>query len=106
MVHLSHIYKTYPGPVHALRDIDLKVGKGEFVFMTGPSGSGKTTIFRMICGFDRPTSGNINVMGYNIERLSDKETPMLRRKSEWSFKILNYFAVELFLKTSLSPSIL
>jgi cell division transport system ATP-binding protein len=80
VIHLSHIYKTYPGPVHALRDVDLKVAKGEFVFMTGPSGSGKTTIFKMICGFDKPTSGHINVLGYNIEKISDKEIPALRRK--------------------------
>ncbi|HEX4924231.1 MAG TPA: cell division ATP-binding protein FtsE [Bdellovibrionales bacterium] len=80
MIHLSHIYKTYPGPVHALRDIDFKVEKGDFIFMTGPSGSGKTTIFKMVCGFDRPTSGQINVMGYNLERMRELDIPTLRRK--------------------------
>ncbi|MEQ1879180.1 MAG: cell division ATP-binding protein FtsE [Bdellovibrionia bacterium] len=80
MINLSHIYKTYPGPIHALRDIDLKVAKGEFLFMTGPSGSGKTTIFKMICGFDRPTSGQIGVMGYDLARMTEAQVPFLRRK--------------------------
>jgi cell division transport system ATP-binding protein len=54
MIEFNHVYKTYPGPVHALKNIDFKVEKGEFVFVTGPSGAGKTTLFRMLSAFDRP----------------------------------------------------
>src|SRR3990167_4500746 len=80
MITLSHLYKTYPGPVHALRNIELEIDKGEFVFITGPSGAGKTTLFRMICGFDEPTSGKLQVAGYDLSRINKSETPFLRRK--------------------------
>ncbi len=80
MIHLSHLYKTFPGPVHALRNIDLEIDKGEFIFITGPSGAGKTTLFRMICAFDRPTSGRIEVLGANLNEIPEKEVPFLRRK--------------------------
>jgi cell division transport system ATP-binding protein len=52
MIEFSHVYKTYPGPVHALKNIDLKIDKGEFAFLTGPSGAGKTTLFKMISAYD------------------------------------------------------
>jgi len=80
MIQISHLYKTFPGPVHALRNIDLKIGKGEMLFITGPSGAGKTTLFRMICAFDKPTSGRIEVLETDLNEISEKEIPYLRRK--------------------------
>jgi cell division transport system ATP-binding protein len=80
MIEFSHIYKTYPGPVHALRDVSFKIDKGEFVFLTGPSGAGKTTLFKMLSAFDRPTSGSLRVMGTNVPALASKEVPFYRRK--------------------------
>jgi cell division transport system ATP-binding protein len=80
MISFSHVYKTYPGPVHALRNIDLQIDKGEFVFITGPSGAGKTTLFRMLSAFDHATSGNVEVVGYNLSELTAREVPYLRRK--------------------------
>jgi cell division transport system ATP-binding protein len=80
VINLSHIYKTYTGPVHALRDINFDIDKGEFVFLTGPSGAGKTTLFRMISAFDRPTSGQIQVNGVSLDSLSGSEIPFYRRK--------------------------
>lgn len=80
MIHLSHIYKTYNGPIHALRDINFEIDKGEFVFLTGPSGAGKTTLFRLISAFDRPTSGQITVGDYSLSQLSSNEIPHFRRK--------------------------
>ena len=80
MIQLSHIYKTFPGPVHALRDVNLFIDKGEFIFITGPSGSGKTTLFKMVCAFDPPTSGQINVLGENINKINNSSIPYLRRK--------------------------
>ncbi|MDZ4660271.1 MAG: cell division ATP-binding protein FtsE [Pseudomonadota bacterium] len=79
MISLSHIYKTYPGPIHALSNFDLNIEKGESVFITGPSGSGKTTLFRLVSGFDRPSSGAISVAGFNINELTEKEVPYFRR---------------------------
>lgn len=80
MIEISHLYKTYPGPVHALRDVELRIDKGEFVFLTGPSGAGKTTLFRMISAFDRPTSGRIQVAGFDLTTLREADLPLFRRQ--------------------------
>src|SRR5688572_6869597 len=80
MIEISHLYKTFPGPVHALRDVELSIEKGDLIFITGPSGAGKTTLFRMICGFDRPTSGHIRVFGHDVAKIVPQEVPYLRRK--------------------------
>ena len=80
MIELSHIYKTFTGPVHALRNVDIQIQKGEFVFITGPSGAGKTTLFRMLAGFDQPTSGQLKVAGFDLNQMTTKEKPFFRRK--------------------------
>ncbi|GIL18835.1 MAG: cell division ATP-binding protein FtsE [Oligoflexia bacterium] len=80
MINLSHIYKTYTGPVHALKNVDLKIDKGEFVFLTGPSGAGKTTLFKMLSAYDRASSGSIDVAGYNLMGITPKDIPHFRRR--------------------------
>ena len=80
MVTFSHVYKTYPGPTHALKDVSLKVEKGEFLFLTGPSGAGKSTLFRLLSAFDRPTSGRVEVMGFDLTSMKESEVPYFRRK--------------------------
>lgn len=80
MIEFSHVYKTYAGPVHALKNIDLKIEKGEFVFLTGPSGAGKSTLFRMISAFDLVTSGKLIVAGHDLTNISTSDVPAFRRK--------------------------
>lgn len=80
MIEFSHVYKTYPGPVHALSNVDLDIKKGEFLFLTGPSGAGKTTLFRMISGFDRPSSGIVVVGGYDLSRIRSVDLAQFRRR--------------------------
>lgn len=80
MISFSHVYKTYPGPTHALRDVSIDIDKGEFIFLTGPSGAGKTTLFRMISAFDKPSSGVVKVSGYDIGKITAREVPIFRRK--------------------------
>jgi cell division transport system ATP-binding protein len=80
MIEFSHLYKTYPGPVHALKNVDLTIEKGEFVYLTGPSGAGKTTLFKMLCAYDRPTSGSIQVAGFDLSRLNQNSVANFRRK--------------------------
>lgn len=84
MISFSHVYKTYRASEgrenHALRDVNLEVEKGEFVFMTGPSGAGKTTLFRLLSAFDRPSSGRTLVGGYDIATITTKELPFFRRR--------------------------
>jgi cell division transport system ATP-binding protein len=92
MIHFSHVYKTFRGQVHALRDISFKIERGEFVFLTGHSGAGKTTLFNLLAGFDRPSSGKVTVADYNIEDLSVDQTPFFRRRVGvvfQDFKLLN-----------------
>jgi len=80
MIHFSHVYKTYAGSVHALKNIDLQIDKGEFAFLTGPSGAGKTTLFKMLSAFDKPTSGMIQAAGFDLGKISEAEVPYFRRR--------------------------
>ncbi len=80
MITFSHAYKAYPSGTVALRDISLKIERGEFVFLSGPSGAGKTTLFRLISAFDRATSGAVQVTGFSLADLSAKQVPHFRRR--------------------------
>jgi putative ABC transport system ATP-binding protein len=59
--------------VIALKDANIEVQKGEFVALMGPSGSGKSTLLHLIAAMDRPTDGEILVLGENLRALSDRE---------------------------------
>ncbi|MCB9025702.1 MAG: cell division ATP-binding protein FtsE [Bdellovibrionaceae bacterium] len=80
MIDFSHVYKTYPGPVQALSNVNLKIQKGEFIFLTGPSGSGKTTLFKVLSAYLKPSSGRIIVSGYDLNKIKEFEVPYFRRK--------------------------
>ncbi|MCB1060937.1 MAG: ABC transporter ATP-binding protein [Calditrichaeota bacterium] len=73
-------YKLGTHVVHALVDVNLHVGTGEFLSIVGPSGSGKTTLLNMIGCLDVPTSGKVTMFGkFDPAALDDKETTLLRR---------------------------
>lgn len=65
--NLSLTFDTADGPVHALKDINLEIKKGEFVSFIGPSGCGKTTFLRVAADLEHPTSGDITVNGMSPE---------------------------------------
>ena len=81
IVELKGVHKEYPlGKlvVHALRGVDLSIGKGEFTAVAGPSGSGKTTLLNLVGCVDVPTQGEVWVAGQSTASLSDRALTDLR----------------------------
>ncbi|MGQ9918223.1 MAG: ABC transporter ATP-binding protein [Bryobacteraceae bacterium] len=66
--------------VVALKDVDLEVRRGEYLALMGPSGSGKSTLLHLIAAMDRPTSGEIEVLGSNVAAMPDKEMARWRNR--------------------------
>ena len=80
VVHLQGVSRTFPGPpeVHALRDADLVVERGDYLGLVGPSGSGKSTLLHLLGLLDRPTSGTYWLNGIDTGALSEPERAGLR----------------------------
>ncbi len=66
--------------VHALRGVDLSVGRGEFLAISGPSGSGKSTLLHVVGGLDRPDEGTVTLEGRDMSSLPDEELALVRRR--------------------------
>ena len=79
MIVLDNVCKTYSTGVSALNGVNLRIHKGEFVFIVGSSGSGKTTLFKLLLRELEPTSGKIFLNSKNISRLRRRKIPKMRR---------------------------
>ncbi|TLS38516.1 cell division ATP-binding protein FtsE [Pseudalkalibacillus caeni] len=79
MIEMKDVWKTYPNGVKAVNGIDIKIDKGEFVYIVGPSGAGKSTFIKMIYREERPTKGQIVVNGTDLSKLKERQVPRLRR---------------------------
>lgn len=79
MIKFIDVYKEYENGTKALKGINLTLKDGEFMFLVGPSGSGKSTMIKLINGEISATQGRVMVNGYNMQDISAKQIPGMRR---------------------------
>lgn len=80
MIEFKNVTKIFQKNWYAVREINLKIDKGEFVFLVGKSGAGKSTLLRLIYLDIFPDSGEVNVAGFSSHTIKKQEIPFLRRK--------------------------
>lgn len=79
VIEFKGVSKTYPSGTHALEDANIKINKGEFVFVVGSSGAGKSTFMKLIMREEKANTGSIIVNGFNLTKMPHNQVPMLRR---------------------------
>lgn len=79
MIDIKNVSKIYPNGVEALFDVNLHIGKEEFVFIVGSSGAGKTTLMKLLYREELPTAGQVVVDRVNVAQLTPEQVPYLRR---------------------------
>lgn len=90
LVNVSKTYRPDTHPVHALKNVNLEINKGEFVAIMGPSGSGKSTLMHIAGCLDTPTSGKVIFENKKISQLSEEELAKIRsQKIGFVFQTFN-----------------
>ncbi len=79
MIEFKGVHKTYDNGTKALKDVNIHIEKGEFVFIVGASGSGKSTFLKLIMREEQPNAGEIIVNNFKLRRLRRRKIPHLRR---------------------------
>lgn len=81
MIQFHRVTKTYSRThTHAIKDVDFRINKGEFVYITGHSGAGKSTMLALILRRITPTEGTVYLLGQDLSKVADRKLPLLRRK--------------------------
>jgi putative ABC transport system ATP-binding protein len=97
IIQIENLTKTFPNgktQFTALKNINLKIGEGEFAGLIGPSGSGKTTLLNILGSLDTPTSGEALILGNPVSKLTAKQAAKLRKKNlGFIFQTYNLLAV-------------
>ncbi len=79
MIDFNKVSVRYANGFEALKNVSLKVNKGEMVFITGHSGAGKSTLLKLVAGVERASHGTVNVNGQNVGALRESALAVLRR---------------------------
>jgi len=86
VIEAQRVSKMYSRGVYALRELSLRIDKGEFVFLTGPSGAGKSTLLRLLLRQELPTDGRLVVGGRDLSKLSLRQVQAYRRSLGFVFQ--------------------
>jgi len=86
VIEAQNVSKQYARGVYALRDLSLRIDKGDFVFLTGPSGAGKSTLLRLLLRQDVPSSGQLTVGSRNLATLTRRQVQSYRRSLGFVFQ--------------------
>ncbi|MBQ74153.1 MAG: cell division ATP-binding protein FtsE [Gammaproteobacteria bacterium] len=79
MIRFDEVSKRYPGGKDALSRVSFELGTGEMAFLTGHSGAGKSTMMKLIILMERPSQGQVFLEGTNLNRVSSRQVPGVRR---------------------------
>src|SRR6201994_5130583 len=80
MITLDHVTKQYKSSARpALDNVNVKIDKGEFVFLIGPSGSGKSTFLRLLLREEVPSKGRVYVSNFDVAKMARRRVPRLRQ---------------------------
>jgi lipoprotein-releasing system ATP-binding protein len=80
LIEAHHIHKTYPGPLHVLKGVDLAVEEGEIAAIIGPSGAGKSTLLHILGGLDAPAQGQVIFNGQDLYGINDARRALVRNR--------------------------
>lgn len=80
MIEFKNVTKRYDHDVVALSDINIKIDRGEFVFLAGPSGSGKSTFLKLMLKEEVPSEGTVIANERDLSKVKEREVPYVRRK--------------------------
>ncbi len=80
MIRFDTVSKRYPGGREALSRVSFELGAGEMAFLTGHSGAGKSTLMKLIILMERPSQGQVFLNGANLNRMTSRHVPMVRRR--------------------------
>ncbi len=79
MIRFDEVSKRYPGGKEALSRVSFELEAGEMAFLTGHSGAGKSTLMKLIIVMERPSQGQVFLQGTNLNKISSKQIPAIRR---------------------------